>query len=124
MSMQTMEHLAVFDPLVQEVTFARVDSAFTRDTALRIKEQLSPVFQRPGPVVLDIAAADVDSVGLGAMLSMQRRLELQGRRLLVVSDDPAFHTLLERAEVVHCLTLFPHADAAVAYAQRPECTPS
>lgn len=117
--MQTMERTEGRTALIQEVTFARVDCAFDTDTAVRIKEQLTPLLHRPGHVVLDLREARLDSAGLGALLTIQRRLEAQGRRLFVVNDDPGFRDLLERAEVADCLTLFDEADDAMAVAQRP-----
>lgn len=115
--MHTMNPTAACPTLVQEVTVARLDCAFDQDTALRVKEQLSSLFCRPGHVVLDLQEARLDSVGLGAILSLQRKLELQGRRLFVVSDAGPFRELLARAGVSDCLTLFEHADEAMTCAR-------
>ncbi len=105
-------------PRSWEVTFVRVESAFTLETAVLLKEQLSPVLSRAGHVVMDLRGALLDSSGLGAVLSMQRHLELKGRRLLVVSGDPQFLSLLDRAGVSGALSLFPDAEQAVHYVQQ------
>ena len=105
-------------PRSWEVTFVRVEDAFTLETAVLLKEQLSPVMSRPGHVVMDLRGASLDSTGLGAVLSMQHRLELSGRRLLVVSEDPQFLDLLDRAGVPDILSLFRDAEQAVHYVHK------
>jgi anti-anti-sigma regulatory factor len=95
------------------VNLVRVDSAFTIETAVRLKQQLSTLLERPGHVVLDLRGAILDSAGLGAVLSIQRFLELRGRRLLLVSSDPQFIGLLDRSGAAGSVTLFPDAGEAV-----------
>jgi anti-anti-sigma regulatory factor len=99
--------------LIQEVTFARVEEPFTSETAVRVKESLSPLLVGPGHVVLDLRSAQMDGVGLGALLSLQRKLELQGRALFVVTTDPAFGALIEAAGAGASLTLFSEMDQAI-----------
>jgi len=100
-------------PLSWEVTLVRVESPFTMETAYLVKEQLTPLLGRPGDIVLDLRAASLDSAGLGAVLCMQRQLELRERRLLVVATDPQFLGLMERAGVKGALPLFADAGKAV-----------
>jgi anti-anti-sigma regulatory factor len=105
-------------PLVQELTFAQVDSPLTAETVGSVKEQLSPLLGCPGHVVLDIRGSKLDGVGLSALLSMQRKLELQNRRLFVVATDPEFRALLEAAGASHSLTVFADMEQAVATARQ------
>jgi len=103
--------------MIHEVTFARVEEPFTHETARRVKEQLSPVLAGPGNVVLDLRRAELDGVGLGALLSIQRKLELQGRSLFVVTADAAFHALVEASGVTSALALFSGMNEAIEEAQ-------
>lgn len=77
-----------------EITLVGVDEALDAHTAPQVKERIRGIMDRTGPVVLDLRSVTVDSTGLGTILSIQRRLELKDRRLLVVSDDPYLHRLL------------------------------
>jgi len=100
-------------PLSCEVTLVRVGSAVTFETVSRVKQQLASLLDAPGHVILDLRDAILDSAGLGVVLSMQRVLELRGRTLLIVADDPQFFRLLERSGVTGALTLFRDAGEAV-----------
>lgn len=103
--------------LIQEVTFARLEEPFTQETARRVKEQLSPVLAALGHVVLDLRRAELDGVGLSALLSIQRKLELQGRSLFVVTENLDFRALVEAAGVSSALALFSGMDQAIQEAQ-------
>ena len=105
-------------PLLREVTFARVEDAMDTQTVDSVRDYLNGLLSRPGHVVLDLRRARVDSAGLGAVLSMQHKLDLQGRRLFVVTDDASFHSLLENAGVPHALALFPNVEQAIQQAQQ------
>jgi anti-anti-sigma regulatory factor len=100
-------------PQSYEVNLVRVENAFTVETAGSVKQQLSNLLDRPGHVVLDLGEATVDSAGLGAMLSMQRFLELRGRKLLLVSNSLDFQGLLDRSGAAGSVTVFADAAAAV-----------
>jgi anti-anti-sigma factor len=104
-------------PAIQEITFARLESNLNGETLAWIREQLSPLLRRPGHVVLDLRNASLDSAGLGALLSMQRMLELQGRRLLVVATDPGFQSLLDVTGARAALNLYADAEQAMASAR-------
>jgi anti-anti-sigma factor len=98
-----------------ELTLVRLESALTLDTTPAVKEQLAPVLSCAGHVILDMRGILLDSTGLGAVLSLQRNLGLQGRKLLIVTTDPQFIGLLERTGVSGVLSLFPDAEAAVIH---------
>jgi anti-anti-sigma regulatory factor len=98
-----------------EVTFVRLERAFTFETAAQVKEELSPLLARPGDLVLDLRGATLDSAGLGAILSMQRKLHLANRKLLVVADSP-FLGLLDRTGTREAVSLFQDASQAVNHA--------
>ncbi len=100
-----------------EATLVGLENAFTLDTASSIKGQLSPVLSRVGDVIVDIRGASLDSAGLGALLSLQRRLELQDRHLLVVGGNPEFLGLLERTGATDSLTVFADVEKATRYAR-------
>jgi len=100
------------------VTVVHVGAVFNLETAAAVRERLSQLLTGSGHVILDLSGTMVDSTGLGAVLSLQRRLELQERRLLVVACDPRFSSLLQRAGVQGALTLFEDMDDAVGFAQR------
>lgn len=104
-------------PLIQDLTFARVEEPFTLETAPRVRDLLSPVLDAAGHVVLDLRSPELDSVGLGALLSIQRKLELQGRSLFVVTADPDFRALVEAAGVTDSLAIFTEVEQAVRVAQ-------
>jgi len=112
-----LESPRLMPSLIQEVTFARVEEPFTHETAPRVKEQLSPVLAALGHVVLDLRRAELDGVGLSALLSIQRKLELQGRSLFVVTENRDFHALIEAAGVTSALALFSEMDQAIQEAQ-------
>ena len=104
-----------------EVTFVRLESPFDAETSAQVKQTLQGILGRPGHVVLDLRGTTLDSTGLGALLGMQRQLEVRGRRLLVIATDPQFMALLQRAGVPHALALFPDAEQAVLYAGEHPC---
>lgn len=101
-----------------EMTLVGVDEALDAQTAPHVKERLRKVLDRPGPVVLDLRSATVDSTGLGTVLSLQRKLELQNRRLLVISTDPYLHRLLTVTGVGATLCVLGDVDEAIDYARR------
>jgi anti-anti-sigma factor len=105
-------------PRSWELTFVSVESDLDFDSVARVKAQLSSLLDRGGHVVMDLRAATLDSSGLGAVLSLQRQLELQGRRLLVVSRDPGFLSLLDTAGARGALQLFPDAEQAIKHARK------
>jgi anti-anti-sigma factor len=105
-------------PCSWEVTVVCVEHAIDGDNVRELKQQLSHLLSRTGHVVLDLRDATLDGSGLGSVLSLQRQLELQGRRLLVVSDDPRFRGLLEATGVSSTLSLFQDAEQAVSFARR------
>ncbi len=100
-------------PAHSEVTVFHVENTLDMDTAPHMKDRFLSVLTRPGNVVLDLRRATLDSTGLGAVLSLQRLLDVRGRRLLVVADDPRFLSLLQHAGVEHALTLYPTAELAL-----------
>jgi anti-anti-sigma regulatory factor len=97
-----------------EVTFIQVDDTADCSVAGSLREQLSPALADTGDVVLDVRAARLDSLGLSALLAVQRQLQLNDRRLLVVADDPGFLSLVERAGVAHTLAIFRDPEQAVS----------
>ena len=103
------------EPLSWEVTFIQVETATHRDAAARLREQLTPALADTGDVVVDLRTASLDRLGLSALLAVQRQLELNGRRLLVVASDPDFLSLVERAGVGHSLCIFAEPEAAVSH---------
>jgi anti-anti-sigma factor len=105
------------EPQSWEATLVRVESAFNVETAGPVRARLAALVSRPGDLILDLRGTTLDSSGLGALLSLQRRLEAQGRQLLVVATDPQFLALLERAGVPGTLSLFADAEQAIRYAQ-------
>src|SRR5437588_8892287 len=98
-----------------EVTVVRVESGLNEDTASSIRQQSSLLLSRPGPVILDVREASLDSSALCAVLSLQQRLDLQGRRLLVVATDPRFVSLVERAGVGDSFRIFGNAEEALRH---------
>lgn len=100
----------------EEVTCVRVEEQFDLDNFSRVKEQLKPVLRRVGPVVLDLRTARLDGFGLGALLSMQLKLELQGRRMFVVTSSPDFHQLLDASGAAQSLSLYSDLEQAVRLA--------
>jgi anti-anti-sigma regulatory factor len=100
-----------------EVTFVRVECGVEAETAHRVRSYAPSLLSRPGHVILDIRDASLDSAGLCAVLSLTQRLELQGRRLLVVATDPHLFGLVERAGVGGAFPLFRDTEEAVSYAR-------
>ena len=100
-----------------EVILVRPEGAFDFETAARLKAQWPRLLSLTGHVVLDLRAARLDCRALSALLSLQRRLELQGRILVVVTEDSRFLALLERTGAESALCLFRDVDAAVRYAK-------
>lgn len=100
-----------------EVTLVHVENVFDFETGPTVRSKLLPILKRQGHVILDLRGAMLDSSGLGTVLSMQRRLELQGRLLLVVAADKRFISLLERTGVRAHLQLFRDTEAAFQYAR-------
>jgi anti-anti-sigma factor len=96
-----------------DLTFIRIESPLNAETSPDVKAYLSPLLARSGPVVVDLRGATLDSTGLGALLGVQHSLELKGRRLILVADDPHFLNLVERTGVGASLALFPDAEQAV-----------
>jgi anti-anti-sigma factor len=96
-----------------EVTLVRVESGSKEETAAALRRRATALLERPDHVILDLRASVLDSLGLSALLSLKQRLELQGRRLVVLSTDPDFLALLDRAGVRASLPLFPTAEEAL-----------
>lgn len=107
-----------------EITVVGVDDTFDLDSVPKVKERLRAVLERTGPVVLDLRSAILDSTGLGAVLSLQRRLELQERLLFVVSDDARFHRLLDLTGVRAALCVVRSAEEALRLARERELVPA
>lgn len=102
------------------VTILRLSDDLTVDRMREMRAEVLAALQAPGHLVLDMREVSLDSTGLGAVLSLQRQLELQERRLAVVSNDPGFISLLDRAGALAALTLFSDVDQAYAYLQAQE----
>jgi anti-anti-sigma factor len=100
-----------------EVTFIGVEDALDVISAPQVHERLRDLLERRGPVALDLRSVSLDSAGLGAVLSLQRRLELQNRRLIVVADDDYLDRLLEATGVGKMLCVVRDADEAVRRAR-------
>ncbi|MFN3650176.1 MAG: STAS domain-containing protein [Armatimonadota bacterium] len=81
-----------------------------------LKQRLLAAVEHPGHVVLDLRPVRLDAGRLGVILSLQRRLELQGRRL-VVAGSADLTLLLERAGAEQALTVFPDPAQAEAFAR-------
>jgi len=107
-----------------EITVVGVEDALDLDSVSHVKERLRSVLERSGPVVLDLRSAVLDSTGLGAVLSLQRRLDLQDRLLLVVSDDARFHRLLDITGVRAALRVVRSFDEAVGLAREQVLVPT
>jgi anti-anti-sigma factor len=105
------------EPRSWEVTIVRVESELNLETVASVKRQLTSLLGRCGHVILDLREATLDSSGLGAVLSLQRHLELQERRLLVIARDPRFFSLLDSAGAGSALAVFPDADRAIEHAR-------
>jgi anti-anti-sigma factor len=100
-----------------ELTLVRVGTPVDHQHAVGVRKRLDPLLTRPGHVVLDLRESRLDSRGLGVILSMQRRLELQGRRLYIIADDPDFLGLLDRTGAAPALVLCSNVDQALMQAQ-------
>lgn len=103
------------------VTFIGVDHAVDSETAAAVRTRLDPLLGQGSHVVLDIRGAGVDGAGLGAILSLQRQLELHGQRMLLVSRDPQFLTLVERAGVSAAFSVFGDPESALTFARDHPC---
>jgi len=103
-----------------EITFLVLDGDITLDTAGRVRDRLKPLLEREGHVVLDLRGARLDSVGLGVLLSLQRHLELRERRLALISGEPGFLALLDRAGARAAVAVFTRADHAVEHVRAGE----
>jgi anti-anti-sigma factor len=95
-----------------EVTLVGVRDALETGTAAEVKERFNALLDRDGDVILDVRGVRLDSAGLGAILSLQRQLELRERRLLVVTQGASLLTLLDSAGAKGALALYPDAEAA------------
>ena len=95
-----------------EVTLVCVRDAVDTGAVAEVKERFNALLERDGDVILDVRGAAVDSTGLGAMLSLQRQLELRERRLLVVTQGASLLTLLDTAGATGALALYPDVEAA------------
>ena len=100
-----------------EVTYVKFERSLDLESLAESRERLSGVLARDGHVVLDLRSAELDSTGLGAVLSLQRKLELQDRVLFVVSNEPAFLRLLEVTGVKSVLRIVADAEEAVRQAR-------
>lgn len=100
-----------------EITVVGVEDEFDLDSVSNVKKRLRGVLERSGPVVLDLRTALLDSTGLGAVLSLQRQLELQRRPLFIVSDDARFHRLLDLTGVRPVLCVVRSAEEALSLAR-------
>lgn len=103
------------------VTFIGVDQAVDSETAAAVRTRLNPVLGQGGHVVLDLRGAGVDGEGLGAILSIQRQLEVHGQRMLLVSEDPRFLSLVERAGVSAAFSVFGDSESALTFARDHPC---
>lgn len=97
------------------VTILRLSDDLTVDRMREMRAEVLAALKAPGHLVLDVREVSLDSTGLGAVLSLQRQLELQERLLAVVSDDPAFISLLDWTGALAAVTLFSEPDQAYAY---------
>jgi anti-anti-sigma factor len=100
-----------------EITYVKFERALDLDSLAEGRERFSGVLAREGHVVLDLRGSVLDSSGLSAILSLQRKLELKDRVLLVVSADPGFHRLLEVTGVASALRVVADAEEAVRQAR-------
>ncbi len=100
-----------------EATLVGVGRSLDLETASYFRSRIAPVLGRTGDVILDLREVEVDSTGLGTLLSLQRRLELEDRRLLVVGTAPGFLDLLDRAGAGGALALFPDVEEATRFAR-------
>jgi anti-sigma B factor antagonist len=107
-----------------EITVVGLEETLDARSAPQVKERFQQVLDRPGPVVLDLRASTLDSTGLGSVLSLQRRLELQERRLVVVSDDPYFHRLLQVTGVNSAICVRRTVEEAIQEARRLRMAPA
>jgi anti-anti-sigma regulatory factor len=82
-----------------------------------MRQQLAPALASAGHVVLDLRGVVPDTSVLGVVFSLQRRLELKGRVLVVVARQRNFYRLLEVLGVDASLIVFRDVDAAAAYAR-------
>jgi anti-anti-sigma factor len=96
-----------------EVTLVCVQDALETGTVGEVKERFSALLDRDGDVILDVRGVRMDSTGLGAILSLQRQLELRERRLLVVTQGASLLTLLDSAGAKGALALYPDVEAAM-----------
>lgn len=101
----------------QQIQFIRLRVTRVRDVARSVREQLAPTLAEAGHVVLDLRRMAPDTTLLGVVLSFQRRLELNGRLLVVVAQDRGFFRLLDALGISSALTVFTDVEAAVAYAE-------
>lgn len=97
------------------ITLVRPTHDLTVETMRHTRAELAGLLDEPGHVLLDLRAVSLDSTGLGAVLSLQRQLELLERRLAVIGTDPAFMTLLDRTGALDALTLFAEPEPAAEY---------
>lgn len=104
-----------------DITFVSLRSEITLETSSRVRKTLAPLLERAGHVIVDLRGATVDSSGLGVLLSLQRRLELQERRLALVTSEAHFFALLERVGAQGSLAVFAKVDDAMEFVQREEC---
>lgn len=101
-----------------EVTLVRVESSLGAETTAKIRTHSSSLLAGPGHVIVDLRDAAVDSSGLCAVLSLARRLELQGRRLLVVATDPQLLSLLDRTGITGAFPLFRDMETAIQHTRK------
>lgn len=103
-----------------EITIIGAEGDLDLDTVQHVKARMRAVLERTGPVLLDLRKAVLDSTGLGSVLYLQRRLELQDRLLFVVSDDARFHRLLDLTGVRPALQVVRSMDEALQLARERE----
>ena len=112
-----MGSILVQNSQYQQIQFVRLQGTRSRDGARAVREQLAPALAEAGHVVLDLRRMTSDTTLLGVVLSFQRRLELNGRLVVVVAQDRGFFRLLDVLGISSALTVFTDVDAAVAYAE-------
>jgi anti-sigma B factor antagonist len=91
------------------VTVVAVKGELDVLTAPRLTTQLDDVVRRgQGDVVIDLRATDfIDSLGLHALLSVQRRLARQARALTIVCDPGPVRRAIELARLTDTLGVVP-----------------
>jgi anti-sigma B factor antagonist len=114
--------LALTTRRAKQATIVTVIGELDILTARRLTPQLDDIVRRRlGDAVIDLSQAEfIDSFGLSVLLSMQRRLERQGRTLTVICDDGPVRRAIEYAHLLETLGVVPTLEE---YRQRGATAP-